>query len=151
MSNRKQALTLAFSLGMLVGGAAWAVCSPPHRDPRDCTPSKPEPARPIQVTPDPADRLPLAKKPLSRRSVQQVIGRMPESPPPPAVYGYRPTTVPGAAAPSALPTGPLPVNTCDPGGCRDASGTLHYGGVGSATIDANGRLCSQNGAWLVCH
>jgi hypothetical protein len=145
MSTLKPALTLAFVLGIC--GNAWAGCDPPHRDPRDCSPGKPAPARPPQATPDTDFPFPLAKKLAPRRSVPQVVGRMPQSSAAPApVYGYRPS---GAPAPPALPAPALPVNTCDPGACRDAYGALHRS-VGAATVDENGRVCIRNGAWLQC-
>ena len=54
---------------------------------------------------------------------------------------------PGPAVP--LPRAPQPIGACDTGGCRDAAGA-RYNGAGNATLDANGRICHRNGAFIQC-
>lgn len=113
------------------------------------------PAEPLPVCRlDPQDNTKLAVEPCAtapqvaaRRAVPQVIGRMPATRmPPPVIHAQ--TVPPATHAP--VPGMPLPVNSCDSGGCRDASGMRHDGGVGNATLDANGRVCHRNGAFLQC-
>ena len=113
------------------------------------------PAEPLPICRlDPQDNTKLAVEPCAtappvqqRRAVPQVIGRMPATRPPlPAIPDH--TVPPASHAP--VPRAPLPVNSCDSGGCRDASGMRHDGGVGNATLDANGRVCHRNGAFLQC-
>lgn len=113
------------------------------------------PAEPLPICRlDPQDNTKLAVEPCAtappvaaRRAVPQVIGRMPDTRmPPPVIHAQ--TVPPATHAP--VPGMPLPVNSCDSGGCRDASGMRHDGGVGNATLDANGRVCHRNGAFLQC-
>ncbi len=102
---------------------------------------------------DPHDSGKLAVEPCRaappvqpRRAVAQVIGRMPEQHgAPPAVAA--PSVPPAAALP--MPGLPQPIGSCDTGGCRDASGA-RYNGAGNATLDANGRICHRNGAFMQC-
>lgn len=82
-----------------------------------------------------------------RRPVPQSIARMPQQAAPPV---SAPPAAPAPALPAAVPGRPLSVNSCDIGGCRDAAGVRHEGGVGNATLDPNGRLCNRNGVWLQC-
>lgn len=102
---------------------------------------------------DPRDSSKLAALPCERaqptqprRSVAQVIGHMPEQGSLPPVVAM-PTLPPASAA--AMPSAPKPIGSCDVGGCRDASGA-RYDGAGNATLDANGRACHRNGAFLQC-
>lgn len=83
--------------------------------------------------------------PPRRRAVPQTIQRMPRQPVPAASL---PAPAPAAVT---VPGTPLPLNGCDSGGCRDAAGVRHEGGVGNATLDRNGRLCNREGAWLQCY
>ena len=101
---------------------------------------------------DPRDSGKLAVEPCRpappvqpRRSVAQVIGRMPAQPAPPVVPMA--PLPPSPAVP--IPRAPQPIGSCDTGGCRDASGA-RYNGAGNATLDANGRICHRNGAFLQC-
>ena len=132
---------------LFAGSAAWAAGQ------EVATAQAPAEALPICRL-DPQDNTKLAVEPCAtarpvqaRRAVTQVIGRMPATRlPPPAIPDH--TVPPASHAP--VPSMPLPVNSCDSGGCRDASGRRHDGGVGNATLDANGRICHRNGAFLQC-
>jgi hypothetical protein len=90
-----------------------------------------------------------------RRSVPQIISRMPAQPSassPGVDQAYRPLPPAGISPlPSPyLAPGPLPVPGCDKTGCRDAAGVRHNGGIGNATLAPNGRLCQKNGVFLNC-
>ena len=102
---------------------------------------------------DPHDSSKLAVEPCRpappvqpRRSVAQVVGRMP-------VHHSAPPVVPMAPLPPGptvpMPGAPQPIGACDTGGCRDAAG-VRYNGAGNATLDANGRICHRNGAFMQC-
>ncbi|MGK5025239.1 hypothetical protein [Janthinobacterium sp. RB2R34] len=132
---------------LFVGSSAWAAAQQAGSV-----------AAPAQTLPvcrlDAQDPTRLAVEPCAtappivpRRAVPQVIGRMPAMQAPPPVL--RPQTMPPATH-APVPGAPLPVNSCDSGGCRDASGMRHDGGVGNATLDAKGRVCHRNGAFLQC-
>ena len=132
---------LACGMWLLAGGHAWAQ----------------EPAAPDQQLPvcqlDPRDSGKLAVEPCRpappvqpRRSVAQVIGRMPVQRMAPPVVPIAPLP-PGPAVP--MPRAPQPIGACDTGGCRDAAGA-RYNGAGNATLDANGRICHRNGAFMQC-
>lgn len=132
---------LACAVYLLAGGHAWAQ----------------EPAAPTESLPvcqlDPRDSGKLAVEPCRpappvqpRRSVAQVVGRMP-------VHHSAPPVVPMAPLPPGptvpMPGAPQPIGACDTGGCRDAAG-VRYNGAGNATLDANGRICHRNGAFMQC-
>ncbi|MFM9434200.1 hypothetical protein ACFDR9_001254 [Janthinobacterium sp. CG_23.3] len=89
----------------------------------------------------------------ARRAVPQAVGRMPPRVAPPLAAAASPSTpsTPLTPSPQSSPLPPLPIIGCDSGGCRDAAGVRHNGGVGNATIDAGGRQCVRNGAWLQCY
>lgn len=137
-------VTLLLVIGALAGGRAGAqqqevrraapealpVCS---LDPHDSTKLAVEPCRPAPPV-------------QPRRSVAQVIGRMPAQRTAPPVVAM-PALPPSPAVP--MPRAPQPVGACDAGGCRDASGA-RYNGAGNATLDANGRICHRNGTFLQC-
>ena len=102
---------------------------------------------------DPRDSGKLAVEPCRpappvqpRRSVAQVIGRMPVQRPAPPVVPMAPPP-PGPSMP--MPGAPQPIGACDTGGCRDAAGA-RYNGAGNATLDASGRICHRNGAFMQC-
>jgi hypothetical protein len=81
--------------------------------------------------------VPPKRKPVKRRSVQQVI----EPTPPIVTDGYRPTLVVRPPAPSPLPVAPpVRMNSCDGGGCTDTSGA-RYNGPGPAMTSPQGQLC----------
>jgi hypothetical protein len=101
-----------------------------------------EPAATPETNPDAKPAQAQKRKPIKRRSVQQIIG-----PTPPIVTeGYRPSlTVPPPAAmpaPSAPAPGPVRMNSCDAGGCTDTSGA-RYNGAGSTVIGPQGQLCTK--------
>ncbi len=92
-----------------------------------------------KVEPPVRPAVPPKRKPLKRRSVQQVI----EPTPPIVTDGYRPTLVirPPLRAPSPLPVAPpVRFNSCDGGGCTDTSGA-RYNGAGPAVTGPQGQLC----------
>ncbi|WP_028100401.1 hypothetical protein [Pseudoduganella violaceinigra] len=103
------------------------------------------PRRPVPLIVTPTQRMAPAADPsltwapiLERRNVSA----------PPATF----TRLPQPGQPAAPPPGssaPIPV-TCDPGGCRDASGTFYHGGPGPL-ISPSGRVCSHNGGWMTCN
>ncbi len=135
----KTMLALACAMLVSAGGHAWAqepaasdalpMC---QLDPRDSSKLAVEPCRPAPPV-------------QPRRSVAQVIGRMP-APPAPTVVPMAPLP-PSPAVP--MPRAPQPIGACDTGGCRDAAGA-RYNGTGNATLDANGRICHRNGAFVQC-
>ncbi|MBE3028164.1 hypothetical protein GQ37_020710 [Janthinobacterium sp. BJB1] len=136
----RAALALACALAGLAWGQAFAAA-----------PAAPE-ALPVCRL-DPHDSTKLAVEPCRtappvqpRRPVAQVIGRMP-------AQGTAPPVVPTAPMPPGLavpmPGAPQAIGSCDTGGCRDASGA-RYNGAGNATLDANGRICHRNGAFIQC-
>ncbi|MCA1862815.1 hypothetical protein LE191_22150 [Janthinobacterium sp. HSC-3S05] len=129
---------------VLAGGHAWA------QEPAAPADSLPEPLPVCQL--DPRDSGKLAVEPCRpappvqpRRSVAQVIGRMPAQPEPPVVPMA--PLPPSPAVP--MPRAPQPIGSCDTGGGRDAAGA-RYNGAGNATLDANGRICHRNGAFIQC-
>lgn len=82
-----------------------------------------------------------APQQMPRRSVMQVIARMPQQKP--GAYG-RPFA-PGPLV--TTPPAPLPPNGCSTGAC---AGMLHVTGAGTTSIDGNGRLCTQHAGFLQC-
>ncbi|WP_332861315.1 hypothetical protein [Janthinobacterium svalbardensis] len=136
---------LACAMYLLAGGHAWA------QEPAAPAESLPEPLPVCQL--DPRDSGKLAVEPCRpappvqpRRSVAQVIGRMPVQRTAPPIVPMAPLP-PGPAVP--MPRAPQPIGACDTGGCRDAAGA-RYNGAGNATLDANGRICHRNGAFIQC-
>ncbi|MDN2698115.1 hypothetical protein O0882_17520 [Janthinobacterium sp. SUN073] len=141
----KMMSALACGMWLLAGGHAWA------QEPAAPAESLPESLPVCQL--DPRDSGKLAVEPCRpappvqpRRSVGQVIGRMP-------VQRTAPPVVPMAPLPPSpsvpMPRAPQPIGACDTGGCRDAAGA-RYNGAGNATLDANGRICHRNGAFMQC-
>lgn len=135
--------------GMLALGACAALLAAGHAGAADQAASTTLPVCRL----DPHDSSKLAVEPCRpappvqpRRAVAQVIGRMPA---PRAVSPVVPvpTLPPSPAVP--MPGPPQPIGSCDPGGCRDAAGA-RYNGTGNATLDANGRICHRNGAFVQC-
>lgn len=130
---------LACAMWLLAGGHAGAQQQAPESlpvcqlDPRDSGKLAVEPCRPAPPV-------------QPRRSVAQVIGRMPVQRTAPPVVSM-PSLPPSPAVP--MPGAPQPIGACDTGGCRDAAGA-RYNGAGNATLDANGRICHRNGAFMQC-
>jgi hypothetical protein len=141
------ALTMLMLCCAFAGGRAMAQQQPA---------AEPE-AVPVQDLPvcrlDPHDSNKLAVEPCrpappvgTRRAVAQVIGRMPPTQMAPPVVHFQ-TMPPGSSAAVSRPL--VPVGACDVGGCRDSSGA-RYNGAGNSTLDANGRICQRNGAFIQC-
>jgi len=131
---------------LLTAGSAWA------GEPAQAT--EPAAALPIcQLDPQDSNRLlvePCRPAPPvgGRRAVPQVIGRMPATQMPPPVLHYQ--APPAATSPAPVPGAPQPIGACDSGGCRDAAGTRYNTGTGNQSLDANGRICHRNGAFIQC-
>jgi hypothetical protein len=110
-------------------------------------PPAPPPAQEAASDPAAKPAPPAKRKPVKRRSVQQVI----EPTPPIVTEGYRPTLVirPPAALPAPVPP-PVQINSCDAGGCTDTNGVRYNGGVGNALIGPRGQLCTRGGVNVQC-
>lgn len=134
----KSIVALACGMSVSAGGQAWAQQQAPESlpvcqlDPRDSSKLAVEPCRPAPPV-------------QPRRSMAQVIGRMPVQSVPPVVPMA--PLPPSPAVP--MPRAPQPIGACDTGGCRDSAG-VRYNGAGNATLDANGRICHRNGAFIQC-
>ena len=128
MDYVKPVLTaLAVALSLASAGARAQGQAPPEK------PAVEAPAKPVP---------PPNRKPIKRRSVQQVI----EPTPPIVTEGYRPTLVvrPPAVLPSPAQAQRQPrLNSCDAGGCTDTSGARYNGGVGNTLIGPQGQLCAK--------
>jgi hypothetical protein len=147
MSRMRPALPAVILITSLVGANAWAQDAAAPVPPPAAAPA----AKPAQP-PDSSEGARAARKgPPKRRSVQQIISRMPE-PSRPVTDAYRPTLQPPAPGAMAAPpsAAPVQVNRCDAGGCTDINGARYNGGVGNAVIDAQGRLCTRSGLTLQC-
>ncbi len=140
------ALAVALALGAVTAGATEPPprvgnAAPPALEATDAKAAKPT-ARPT-------------KPPPRRRSVQMTVDGMPATAPP-AVYAPtltpRPAPSPILSSPSVglAPPAPVIMNTCDAGGCIGTDGQRYNGGVGSALIGPQGRLCSNNGIAVQC-
>jgi hypothetical protein len=132
MKKLKPVLSLALLAAALLGGAVRAEPeAKPAPDPKQLCPPKMSPC-------------PL-KAPIKRRAVQQIIGRMPAAAAPvvaPPLVSIKPTPV--------QPPAPVPLNSCDAGGCLGADGKRYTPAAGAATLDDKGRLCQRNGVWVQC-
>lgn len=136
-------MKVAIVILLLTAGSAWAG-----------EPQAIEPAAALPVCQlDPQDSKRLLVEPCqpappvgARRAVPQVIGRMPPTQMPPPVIQYQ-ALLP---VPSTAPSAPRPISVCDAGGCRDAAGARYNTGTGNQTLDANGRICHRNGAFIQC-
>ncbi|KAB8041436.1 hypothetical protein [Janthinobacterium aquaticum] len=137
-------MKIAILMCLFAASSAWADAPPEtvqaetalpvcQLDPQDSTKLLVEPCRPAP---------PVG----ARRAVPQVIGRMPATQMPPPVIQYQAAP----PAPSTVPSAPRPIGACDAGGCRDAAGARYNTGVGNQTLDANGRICHRNGAFIQC-
>lgn len=156
------------SMLLCAAGSAWAVQPdvdlPVKAAQANIAAEAPE-ATEVQPLPvcqlDPQDSKRLLAEPCrpappvgARRAVPQVIGRMPAtsmpatSMPPPVIH-YQ-SVPPAPAAVSQPPSSPRPLGACDSGGCRDAAGARYNTGSGNQMLDANGRICHRNGAFIQC-
>jgi hypothetical protein len=177
MASVKPGLTIIILMSALLCGGAAAQSKPTAEPPEtktaqpgppgkaDAPPDKAEaPARdqappsgePPTGKPEPdvaPDKPQPKKKPIKRRSVQQIISTMPAAPPI-VTEGYRPTLTPPApptmSPPIATPAPPVLINGCNAGGCNDVNGTHYNPGVGNATVSPQGRLCNRNGNSMQC-
>ena len=111
------------------------------QEPAPAAPAAREPAAEPDA-PSRAVKPPPKRKPIKRRSVQQVI----EPTPPIVTDGYRPTLT-GAPARRRcrrrLAGAGRACNSCDAGGCTDTSGARYNGGVGNTLIGPQGQLCTK--------
>lgn len=73
--------------------------------------------------------------------------------PAPARIPYQLILPPPLPAPVPAPTGPqtpVPLTTCDPGGCWNTGAGRYNGGTGDTFLDRGGHQCVRNGAWMQC-
>lgn len=80
-----------------------------------------------------------------RRSVPQAI-----TPVRPSSQSQSYTSVPVPPAPAANAPSLQPLNNCNAGGCRDASGTFLQG-TGNTLLTPSGRPCRRDGNWVQCN
>jgi hypothetical protein len=100
------------------------------------------------VKAEPVKKLPL-KSPPKRRAVRAEPITMPAAPQVRSTVAVPTTVVPAPVV--AVPPAPIPLTACDAAGnCRDASGRQLHGGVGNTLLDANGRTCVRQGAFVQC-
>ncbi len=106
----------------------------------------PAPVAPEQ-TAGPEVKPPPKRKPLKRRSVQQVIEPTPRI----GAEPYRPILEvrPPIPLPQTIP-GPVRMNSCDAAGCTDINGNRFNGGVGTTLIGPQGQLCNKGPVTAQC-
>jgi hypothetical protein len=92
---------------------------------------------------------PPNRKPIKRRSVQQVVESTPRIGGATPSYGPTLTPRPPAASPGPLPA-PVRINGCDAGGCNDTSGQRYNGGVGNTLLSPQGQLCTKGAVGAQC-
>lgn len=143
----QSALAVLMLCAAVAGGRAMAQQAPAAE--ADVVPAQDLPVCRL----DPHDSNKLAVEPCrpappvgTRRAVAQVIGRMPATQMAPPVVHFQ-SMPPGSSAVVSRPL--VPAGACDVGGCRDSSGA-RYNGAGNSTLDANGRICQRNGAFIQC-
>jgi hypothetical protein len=88
-----------------------------------------------------------------RRAVPQTHSRTPPAPQtatPAWPSNTQPVAVPVPPAPATDAPSLQPLNNCNAGGCRDASGTLLQG-TGNTLLTPSGRPCRRDGNWVQCH
>jgi hypothetical protein len=141
------AVTAVFLVGMLVCEYAWA--DPETDQLKDeeyarlpvCTLN----AEGTKLAVEPCRRAPT-KEPMPRRSVTQIIQPMPQVKRAPQVA--MPTAPPSPALPS-LSNRPVPVTSCDAGGCYGANG-VRYNNAGGGVVAPSGKVCNRSGATIQC-
>ncbi|CDG84633.1 hypothetical protein GJA_4023 [Janthinobacterium agaricidamnosum NBRC 102515 = DSM 9628] len=120
--------------------------SPPQAPPQEMPVCALDPADSGKLLAEPCRPAPPLRP---RRSVSQVIGRMPAQTLPP-VYGERGPASPAFTIPQpGVPAAPVPANSCDLGGCNGVNG-VRYNGSGNLMFDPNGHICHRNGAFVQC-
>lgn len=85
-----------------------------------------------------------------RRSTPLTLQPMPRAPVAPPVAS--PAIPPTQSLDTLMrpPGAPVPLLSCDPGGCFDTSGARHNNAGSGSSITPSGKLCNRNGAWLQC-
>jgi hypothetical protein len=140
MNYPKTALLATLMALSLAATSAGAQQDPPKPAPE----AQPEQAElPLQPV------VPPKRKPIKRRSVQQVIEPTPRIGTAPPSYGPTLTPRPPAALPDPLPA-PVRTNGCDAGGCNDTSGQRYNGGVGNTLLGPQGQLCTKGVVGAQC-
>jgi hypothetical protein len=107
----------------------------PEQSPRRANPAPAEPRR--ENSPPPAPVAPLQRQPAPARIPYQLILPPPLPAPPP---------VPAPVGPQT----PVPLTTCDFGGCWNSGAGRYNGGTGDTFLDRGGHQCVRNGAWMQC-
>ncbi|WLI90219.1 hypothetical protein Q4S45_03595 [Massilia sp. R2A-15] len=105
-----------------------------------CAYAQQEPAPAPERSAVPEVKPPPKRKPLKRRSVQQVIEPTPRI----VTEPYRPVLEVRPSAPLSQPIpGPVRMNSCDGAGCTDTNGNRFNGGIGTTLIGPQGQLCNK--------
>lgn len=114
--------------------ALLMACAGAHAQQQEPAPVAREQASVPEVQPPPR------RKPLKRRSVQQVIEPTPRI----VTEPYRPILEvrPPAPLPQTIP-GPVRMNSCDGASCTDVNGARFNGGIGTTLIGPQGQLCNK--------
>lgn len=135
------AFTVVFLMGMLVCELAWA---DPAAEEYARLPVCKLNAEGTALAVEPCRTAP-AKSPMPRRPVPQIIQRMPQTKPPAqaAIPALPPST------PLNTARAPVPVTSCDAGGCYGANG-VRYNNAGSGVVGPAGKVCNRNGATIQC-
>jgi len=141
------AVTAVFLLGMLVCEYAWAdpENAPPKGEDYAKLPLCTLNAEGTKLAVEPCRR-PPTKAPTARRSVAQIIQPMPQVKRAPQVG--MPAAPPSLALPS-VSNRPMPVTSCDAGGCFGANG-VRYNNAGGGVVGPNGKVCNRSGATIQC-
>lgn len=136
------AFTVVFLFGMLVCEYAWAdQATDDYAKLPVCKLNAEGTALAVQPC-----RTAPAQVPMPRRPVPQIIQRtqtikQARTAPVPALPPARPLAMPSHA--------PVPVTSCDAGGCVGANG-VRYNNSGNGVVGPSGKVCSRNGATIQC-
>jgi hypothetical protein len=165
MKTTKLAATAIVAMASILCATGRAQQAAPVPDEKAAPASRSEKAAPAaqpDATRTQPGTAPPARMPTRRRSVQQIISTMPQSPPV-ATDAYRPTLQPRAPSPAipssgfpaaggvVQPNPPPPVQViCSAGGCTDTNGTRYNGGIGNTAITPQGRACTRIGTTMQC-
>ena len=60
----------------------------------------------------------------------------------------QPVEIPPPA--SAQRPGPVPLSSCDAGGCWSTNADRYNGGAGGVYLDKRGKPCQRQGPWMQC-